>query len=156
MFYLLAGILIISAIMTVTLKNLFHCALSLITALLAISAFYFTLGAPFVGVFQLIIYVGAIMILMIFAIMLTTRLSDKMLKTENKQVLPSVLAISVFLFFSISAIMQTKFVEKIGNGFDPLLDLGRALLTTYILPFEVISLVLLAALIGAIVIGRDN
>ena len=96
-FYLLAGMILISAALVVTLKNIFHCALALITVLLGLAALYFVLGAPFVGMMQLMIYVGAIMILILFAIMLTSRISDKVVSVSNRQVIPALLAVGCFL-----------------------------------------------------------
>ena len=156
MIYVLAAILLISALLTVTLKNIFHCALALAVALLTLAGFYFYLDAPFVGVMQLIIYVGAIMILIIFAIMLTTRVGDRLLSAANHQVMPSLLAVIVFVLFGIAAIRKLDLVAKAGKMSDPIAGLGRELLTTYLLPFEVISLLLLAALVGAVVIARKD
>lgn len=156
MFYFLAAILIISAILTVSLKNLFHCALCLAVALLSLAGLYFYLDAPFVGVMQLIIYVGAIMILILFAIMLTTRISDRLISASNHQIIPAIVAILIFLFFVLTAIGQAVMPAKPGRMFEPIIGLGNALLTTYLLPFEVVSFLLLAALVGAVVIARRD
>lgn len=156
MLYFLAAVLLVSALLTVTLRNIFHCALSLAVALLSLAGLYFYLAAPFVGVMQLIIYVGAIMILILFAIMLTTRVGARLLSAPNHQVIPAVLAVLAFLLFAGSAVGGMALVTKPGRMFDPIVGLGQALLTTYLLPFEVISLLLLAALVGAVVIARKE
>ena len=155
-FYLLAGMILISAALVVTLKNIFHCALALITVLLGLAALYFVLGAPFVGMMQLMIYVGAIMILILFAIMLTSRISDKVVSVSNRQVIPALLAVGCFLFLVLMPLSQTVLPQNPGGKFDPIFDLSYALMTTYLLPFEVISIVLLAVLVGAIALARKD
>jgi NADH-quinone oxidoreductase subunit J len=152
----MALILLISAVLAVTLRNLFHCALFLIVALLSLAAIFFELGAPLLGVFQLVIYVGAVMVLIIFAIMLTARISDKALWASNRQVIPSLIAIAAFVGFTGFILFSARFSGAIGMKFDPIFDLSAQLLTNYLLPFEVISVVLLAALIGAITIARKD
>ena len=148
--------ILISAALVVTLKNIFHCALALITVLLGLAALYFVLGAPFVGMMQLMIYVGAIMILILFAIMLTSRISDKVVSVANRQVIPALLAVGGFLFLALWPLSQTVLPQNPGGKFDPIWDLSYALMTTYLLPFEVISVVLLAVLVGAIALARKD
>ena len=155
-FFLLAALLLASAVLVVTLKNIFHCALFLITALLCLAALYFDLGAPLVGAMQLVIYVGATMILIIFAIMFTSRLSDKSVLTSNQQVTPALLAIGGFLIFTLTALLQANFPKNPGGRFDPIMDLSLQLMRTYLLPFEIISLILLAVLVGAIALARKD
>lgn len=155
-FYLLAGIILISAVLVVTLKNIFHCALFLVIVLLGLAALYFVLGAPFVGIMQLVVYVGAIMILVLFAIMLTSRISDKVVSAVNAQVLPALLAAGLFFTLTIRSLGRTVFPGNPGGKFDPIFDLSYALMTTHLLPFEVISIVLLAVLVGAIALARKD
>ncbi|MBI5399768.1 NADH-quinone oxidoreductase subunit J [Candidatus Saganbacteria bacterium] len=155
-FYFLAVTLILSAILVVTLKNIFHCALFLIVAILAIAGLYFHLQAPFLGVVQLIIYIGAIMVLILFAIMLTSRISDRLLQTASRQSIPALLAVIVFILLALKSLDKTPLPAHIGKNFDPILDLGRALMTAYVLPFEVVSLLLLVALVGAIALARKD
>lgn len=156
-FYLMAGIIIIFAILTVTLKNIFHSALSLIAVLLGVAAVYIYLEAEFLAMVQILIYVGAIMALIIFAIMLTLKISDKTLKQNNEQKLISFLIAASMAIFLISILLQIGANLKT-TSFNPpsLVDIGGELLTRYALPFEVISLILLAALIGAAVVSRKD
>lgn len=155
-FYVLAGIILVSAILVVTLRNVFHCALGLTVSLLSLAGLYFELGAPFVGILQVLIYVGAIMVLIIFAIMLTQRISDQMQRASNHQLLPSFLFIILFILFAGSAIKQQSFLQNPIRAFDPILDIGQELMTTYILPFEIVSLILLAVMVGVIVMARRD
>ncbi len=156
-FYIIAGIVIIFSIMTVTLKNIFHSALSLILVLFGIAAVYIYLEAEFLALVQILIYVGAITVLIIFAIMLTAKISDKSLKQNNEQkpisFLISLTAAVILIFVLIQVNSSTKAIDFKSPS---LMSIGKELLTKYVLPFELISLILLAALIGAIVIGRKD
>ena len=105
---------------------------------------------------QLVIYVGAIMILVLFAIMLTSRISDKVVSVSNRQVVPTLLAVGCLLFLILIPLGQTVLPQNSGGKFDPIFDLSYALMTTYLLPFEVISIVLLAVLVGAIALARKD
>ena len=84
-FYAVAGITVLFALLSVTLKNIFHSALSLIVALLGVAAVYIYLDAEFLALLQVLIYVGAIMTLIIFGIMMTLKISDKSLRQHNRQ-----------------------------------------------------------------------
>ena len=156
-FYILAAVIVIFAIMAVTLKNIFHCALSLVMALLAIAGIYIYLEAEFLAIIQILIFVGAIMTLIIFAIMLTLKITDKNIKQHNEQrVLSFFIAAgcAAFLIFIFSFFKEVP----VAGGFESpqLVDIGKELLTKYALPFEVISVILLAALIGAVVISSKE
>ncbi len=155
-FYFLAAILLVSALLVVTLRNIFHCALFLIIALLATAGFYFYLGAPFVGVMQLLIYVGAIMVLIIFAIMLTARISDRLKKVSTGLAAPALIASLALFYFLLTELRRTPLPGRVSAPLDALNGLGLALMTTYVLPFELISLILLAALVAAIVLARKD
>lgn len=155
-FYAIAGIIIIFAIMSVTLKNIFHSALSLIVALLGIAAVYIYLDAEFLALIQILIYVGAIMALIIFGIMLTLKISDKTLKQHNQQQFLSFLICGAFASLLISIFVRFKIEATPSSKAISLAEIGKQLLGTYALPFEVISVILLAALIGAIVISSKE
>jgi NADH-quinone oxidoreductase subunit J len=155
-FYLLAIIIAVSGLLVVTLKNLFHCALFLVLTFFAVAGIYVLLGAGFLAGIQVLIYIGAITILMIFAIMLTYQLTNKAIKQTNEQKIPA--AIIVLIFFALSVITMIRTAWPIVHSSLPennIFELGRQLLSTYVVPFEVVSIVLLVALIGAIVISRS-
>jgi NADH-quinone oxidoreductase subunit J len=156
-FYTLAGIASISALMVVTLKNIFHSALFLVLTLFSVAGIYVLLGAEFLAAVQVLIYVGAITILMIFAIMLTHQLYSRNLRQVNEQVLPA--AFIVLLFFVLSVFTLVKTAWPLSQNQMPannIFELGRLLMSEYVIPFEVVSIVLLVALIGAIVISRRD
>ena len=156
-FYAVAGIIILFALLSVTLRNIFHSALALIAALLGVAAVYIYLDAEFLALLQVLIYVGAIMTLIIFGIMMTLKISDKSLRQHNRQKFLSFLISGAMAALLISIFVRSNF--KKACAIQPqvsLQDIGRLLLTKYALPFEIISVILLAALIGAVVISRKD
>jgi len=156
-FYVLAIVGAVSALMVVTLKNIFHSALFLVLTLFSIAGLYVLLGAEFLAGVQVLIYVGAITILMIFAIMLTYQLSSGSIKQVNEQVKSATVIVLIFFGLSLAALLKTAW--PVGTADLPkhnIFELGRQLLSTYVIPFEVVSIVLLVALIGAIIISRQE
>jgi NADH-quinone oxidoreductase subunit J len=154
-FYLLAAAITASAVLSVTVKDVFHSAIWLASALLNIACLYFYLEAPFLGVSQILVYVGGIMVLFVFAIMLTAKIGDHSIRQVCRQFWPGAIASLLLLFIMAKIIIQGPWMSAI-PAHPPLHlnTLGRAILTQYALPFEFISVLLLAALIGAIVIGK--
>jgi NADH-quinone oxidoreductase subunit J len=156
-FYLLSFIIIVSAIYVVSLKNIFHSALFLILALFGVAGIFILLSAEFLAAVQVLIYVGAVSVLMIFAIMLTTRLASRQIVQSNEQVIPAIFVCAGFLLASLGSIGNT--VWRIVDRSLPennTLSIGKLLMNDFVLPFEVVSIVLLAALIGAIVLARKE
>lgn len=155
LFYLLACLTAVSGLMVVTLRNIFHSALFLVLTLFSIAGIYVLLGAEFLAGVQVLIYIGAVTILMIFAIMLTYQLSNKAIRQTNEQKVPAAIIVLIFLALSIITMVKTSWpivTDKLPEN--NIFELGRQLLTTYVVPFEVVSIVLLVALIGSIVISR--
>lgn len=155
-FYALAIIAVISALMVVSLKNLVHTVLSLALMLLSIAGLYLTLNAEFLALVQVLIYIGAIVILFIFLIMLTLKITDRHLKQSNNRVIAFIVSCLLFILLIVVLDNTSWNVASHIEIPDTISELGRLLLTTYVLPFELVSLVLLGALIGAIVIARRN
>ena len=155
-FYLLSFIIIVSAIYVVSLRNIFHCALFLVLALFGVAGIYVLLGAEFLAAVQVLIYVGAVAILMIFAIMLTSRLATKPRMQSNNNVTLAIFICAGFLLTSLGSFGYTvwKVSENTTLPENNTLTIGKLLMTDYVLPFEVVSIVLLVAMIGAIVLAR--
>ncbi|MBI1977608.1 MAG: NADH-quinone oxidoreductase subunit J [Candidatus Omnitrophica bacterium] len=151
----MAGILVL-AVLTVTTRNLFHSAIFLAFTLIGVACIYFFLRAEFLGGVQILLYVGAIMTLVIFAIMLTAKMGDPSIPQSNRQRLPVFLALAALAFLLVPQIVKTswKVVESLKTT--SAVELGQALMSEFVLPFELISIVLLAALIGAIAIARSD
>lgn len=146
-----------AAVAVVTNKNILHSAYFLILAFVGVAAIYVMLEAPFIAVVQVMVYIGAIAILIIFAIMLTRRLMSKDMEQQNKQWIPSALgALALFLVLGWIVYSAGWPVHQGTIPADPISQLGQDLLTTYLVPFEIASVLLLAALVGAILIGRER
>lgn len=155
-FLIVSAVTVLAGVGVVVGRNILRNALALILAFLGVAALYVLLEATFLAAVQVLIYVGAIAVLIIFAIMLTERLM-KGGRATNEQwwvVLVVSALLAAILIFLVGAVeWQVTSTEIRG---DPIADLGRALLTTYLLPFEVASLLLLMALVGAIIIARER
>jgi NADH-quinone oxidoreductase subunit J len=157
LFYLFSFIIIVAAILVVSLRNIFHCALMLILCLFSVAALYLLLQADFIAAVQVLIYVGAVAVLLIFAIMLTSRITSKVLRQQNEQVPVALIVSAVFIVVALFALAKTVWNLQAGPVPEASVKtIGELLLTTYVLPFEIVSVVLLAALIGAIVIAKRD
>lgn len=148
---------LLAAVGAVTLRGLFHAALCLAIVLIGAAGLFISLHADFLAMVQILIYVGAVMTLVIFAIMLTERFGDRSIKQSNRQVPIAFLGSALFAALLIGLIQTTPWpVKSEAAAHVTTSDLGKALLGQYVFPFEVISVILLAALIGAIVIARKD
>ena len=106
LFYILAGVILISALLVVTLRNIFHSALFLVATFFFVAGIYLMLDAEFLAVVQVLIYVGAVTILILFAIMLTQQIQSKSVRQMNEQVIPAL--IFTVLFFLLASITIVK------------------------------------------------
>lgn len=155
-FYGVMAALLMAAVVTVTVRNLFHAAIFLAFTLLGVSIIYFFLHAEFIAGVQILLYVGAIMTLVIFAIMLTSKIADPQVRQSNRQKVPVFLLMIVFGFFLISTLLKTSWHLGAGLKTTNAVELGKALMGEFVFPFELVSIVLLIALIGAIVVARSE
>lgn len=155
-FYVVAAVTVIGAMGVVLARNVVHAALFLILALLAVAGVFILLSAEFLAIVQVLIYGGAVTILILFAMMLT-RVRDMPQALDGPQRPFAAVAASVFLGISILAVRSTDWpgeTEQI--TIVPFRDLGEALFRVWAVPFEIASLVLLVALIGAIILARSE
>ena len=167
-FFILAAITLISAIAVVTLRNLFHSALALMASFLGVAGIYILLEAGFLGMAQLLVYIGAVSILIIFAVMMTRRLMQTRETPYNSQVIAALigtLITMVILFVVIGRLYPLAPSTESLLGSAPAVDpaiiessvvrMGRSFVSAdaYFLPFEVASVLLLAALVGSIIIA---
>jgi NADH-quinone oxidoreductase subunit J len=146
-----------AAVMVVTNKNILHSAFYLVLAFVGVASVYVLLEAPFIAVVQVLVYIGAIAILIVFAIMLTRRLMSKDLEQRNAQWVWAALGSTVL--FGVLGWVVYSVRWPVTNAVvpdDTITILGEELLTTYVVPFEIASVLLLAALVGAIIIGREH
>ncbi len=157
-FYAFATIILLSAYAVVTSKNVIYAAFSLLLTFFGVAGFYALLGADFIAIVQLIVYVGGILILMLFGVMLTNKITDTEIKTGVFQVLPASIVVGMFSGVLIASISNNKWdvAEKlvIANPQNSLIGIGNILMNEYILIFELLGVLLLIALIGAASIAR--
>ena len=161
-FLLVAGFTLGSGFMVVTTRNLVHAALWLVSTLFGVAVTYALLHANFLAVVQVVVYIGAIAILFIFAVMLTR----KDLRDRGPQVNPNwwvgaliavlMFAGLLFLLQSWSGLSTTASAYPV--GFDAIAELGNELISpdAYVLPFEVASVLLVAALVGAVYVAFNR
>lgn len=155
-FIIIAALTVIAGFMTVTLRNVFHAALALVGTFFGVAALYLMLEAEFLAVVQVLIYIGAIAVLILFAIMLTRGLMRTPDSNINRQWAWAALAVATLFIGLLLIILQVPWVQnRTSITADLTPNLGTLLLTTYVLPFEVVSVLLLAALIGAFIIARE-
>ena len=155
-FFVLAALALIGGFLAVTLRNLVRAALGLILSFMGVAGIYFVLEAEFVAVVQVLIYIGAISVLILFAIMLTRGLMTNTESSENGQWIGAAfIALLFFVILAFVAVGTNWPVTQSTVPSDLITNLGTELVTTYLLPFEAVSLLLLAALVGAIVIARE-
>lgn len=158
-FLLIGAIIIGSALMVVTVRNLLHAALWLVVTLFGVAVLYALLQANFLAVVQVVVYIGAIAILFIFAVMLTRRdLMEKGRQTRPNWWIPAILGVLimlglVFLILSVPGVSRSAL--PLPAGLDTVQALGTALVSAdaYVLPFEVASVLMLAALVGAVYVA---
>ena len=160
--YGLMGICVIAELLSILFRNLFHAALALTGTLFGIAGIYLALHADFLAMIQILIYVGAIMTLVVFAIMLTERFSDQKIRSHNPQKGLTLCGGFLLIGLLTRVILTTPWPTQNQAALLPasrivtVMDLGKALLGNYVFPFEIISIILIAALIGAIVVSRKD
>lgn len=157
LFYLIAFVTVAGAAGVALSRNILYSAIGLLMALLGAGSLYVFLAADFLAVTQLLVYIGGVLVLIMFAVMLTNRITE--IKVSNASLgvyggvmlfvatAPVLVAVALVTPFAVQTPGPATYTtEAIGNGF----------LTRWLLPFEVASLVLLATLIGAVVIARKE
>ena len=161
-FFLLSTIIVVFSIMTVTTKRILRSATYLLFVVFASAGIYFQIGYSFLGAVQLTIYAGGIIVLYVFSILLTSQQnSEKVEKLKSSKVLAGLTATIAGLALSVFLLLKHNFITApINNNELPMKTIGTALMGTgkyqYLLPFEVLSLLLLACVIGGIMIARKR
>jgi NADH-quinone oxidoreductase subunit J len=166
LFYFFAGVAVLSAALMVTRRNAIHCAVFLITTLLATAGIFLQLRAEFLFITQIIVYVGGIMVLFIFVIMLVRldlpihQIRFRMQKFVAVLVAVALgLEISVVLFLARALPGEGLFIQRIAPSekLPPNSEeLARSLFSSYLLPFEIASVLLLVAMVGAVVMAKNK
>ena len=154
LFYLAATLVMAGALGVVLTRNIVYAAFALLASLLGVAGVFLLMYAEFLALVQVLIYGGAVVIVVLFSLMLT-RIQDFERLTDHRQwPLAAVTAIAVFALFTAGILTtNVRTVERQGIEMD---TMGESLFTTWAIPFEVASLVLLVALIGSIVLVRAS
>jgi NADH-quinone oxidoreductase subunit J len=159
-FYLFAIVGVVSAVMVVTRRNVMHAALFLLLTFLCVGATYVTLRAELLAAMQVLVYAGAVMVLFLFAILLVNIPRSLLLRQWTGQTLVAVvlagvtglwIILALWWGFSETTLDEAALSEPLGTPS----AIGQAIFTDYVLPFEIASLVLLAAMIGALYLARE-
>jgi NADH-quinone oxidoreductase subunit J len=148
----------LAGVLVVTSRNIVHAALWLVVALASVAGVFLLLAAPFVAFVQVIIYVGAIVVLILFGIMLTRapvgrRVLDNSLRARIGALVIGGGVFAMLTWFMVDAWSGERITNRAATS---TAALGTAIFRNYVLPFEAVSILLLAALIGAIVLARRD
>lgn len=169
-FYIIAAMLVGSSLAVVLLRNVVHAALFLVVVFGAASGIYVLLNAEFIAIVQILIYAGAVTILILFAIMLTQHSMGRNSNPANRQwwlagIICAVLAAGIIYTVGSSAMVNgtpngTVNLASAGAAGGSIVRIGQLLYSpfaySYVLPFEIASVVLLVAIVGAIMVGREE
>jgi NADH-quinone oxidoreductase subunit J len=157
-FWIIAVVMTVGALRVVTTRNVIHAALYLVATLIGVAGLYVLLLAEFIAWAQVLVYVGAVVVLMLFGLMLTRAPIGSRDYDNNQRLLAAGVAGGIFLVMSwimVQAFDGQK-VDIAGGTVTRTEDVGRSIFHHFVLPFEAISVLLLAALIGAVMIARRD
>ncbi|MEO8172636.1 MAG: NADH-quinone oxidoreductase subunit J [Sediminibacterium sp.] len=159
LFFFLSALAVFSAIMVLVSKNPVHSILWLITVFMAISGHYVLMNAQFLAIVNLIVYAGAIMVLFLFVIMLMNPNTETEPRKHIWMKFAGVISGGCFLLMLVSLTSQAaemggRKVMMSGGNIGLIKNLGTALFTDYVVPFEISSVLFLSAMVGAVVIGK--
>jgi NADH-quinone oxidoreductase subunit J len=161
-FFLFAGLAIGCAVSVVYHKNPLYSAISLIGVFISLAGIYLTLAAPFIAAVQILVYAGAIMVLVIFVIMLLNLEEDQPRANRLKYLYVfggifglALVAQALFIYYAVSkGLAQGPFINTGDGSIGLTQNIGRAMFTEYLLPFEIVGVLLLMAIVGAMMMTR--
>jgi NAD(P)H-quinone oxidoreductase subunit 6 len=157
LFYFIALVTVVSAAGVAFSPNIVYSAFSLMGTFMGAAALYVLLAADFVAVVQVLIYVGGILVLTLFAVMLTHRIADVRISNRSVGRLPALGIIALVAGVMTKAVVGAQWhTIAVGAPAPTTYGIGNSFLGEYLLPFELASVVLLAALIGAVVLSRKE
>ncbi len=156
-FLFLAIVSVLSAAVVTFSNKLIHSAFALMATLLGFAGFYVMLGADFLAVTQVIIYVGGILILILFGVLMTHKIYDTARKTAHNPLITALIGGVAVAFILSLVIFASPWAPAVQKAFVPTTaTIGMSILSTYLLPFEIVSVLLLGALIGAVYLARTE
>lgn len=160
-FYLIALMTAVSAFVVVLSRNILRSVFALLFTLFGIAGLFLFLHADFLAATQVLIYVGGVLVLLLFGIMLTQKMVEANVRSGTIQFTPALLAMGILFMFLLFVIFQTPWntrgtpdMDQTQFGIGTTAGIGTLLMTEWLLPFEMASILLLAALVGAVSIAR--
>jgi NADH-quinone oxidoreductase subunit J len=163
LFIIFGGLALVGALNLLLQRHPIHSALSLVVVMMSLAVLYWSLGAEFLAAAQVIVYSGAIMVLFVFVIMLLNAGTEQRTRGSRAAYavgIPGAAAIFCLLSFVFlserGALMSSNIGGDLGNGLDNIADVSAMLFTRQLLPFEVTSILILVAILGAVVLARKE
>jgi NADH-quinone oxidoreductase subunit J len=154
LFLALAGVMIGSALLVVTMRDIIRCGLAMMVCFGALAGLYVLAGAPFVAGAQVLVYIGAISVLILFAIMLTQSKVGPSALVFQTQAIPAAIAAVILAVLIAITVTATDWPASAGRLWTQTTDLATKLFSDFVLPFEVVSVLLLAAVVGGVFIAK--
>jgi NADH-quinone oxidoreductase subunit J len=154
LFWLFAAVMIGSALLVVTMRDIIRCGLAMIVCFGSLAGIYAIIGAPLLAAAQVIVYIGAISVLILFAIMLTQTKDAPSRLVFQTQAVPAAIASIIIAIVIALAIGATDWAEAAKRAAISAEEMSDALFTDFVLPFEIVSVLLLAAVIGGVYLAK--
>jgi NADH-quinone oxidoreductase subunit J len=154
LFWLFASVMIGSALLVVTMRDIIRCGLAMIVCFGSLAGIYVILGAPLIAAAQVIVYIGAISVLILFAIMLTQTKDAPTRLVFQTQAVPAAIAAVIIVVVIALAIAATDWDEAADRVRLATSDMSTALFSDFVLPFEIVSVLLLAAVVGGVYLAK--
>jgi NADH:ubiquinone oxidoreductase subunit 6 (subunit J) len=154
LFVVLAATMLGSALLVVTMRDIIRCGLAMMVSFGALAGLYVLAGAPLVAAAEVLVYIGAISVLILFAIMLTQTKDAPARLVFQTQAVPAAVAaiiLAVVIALTVSATDWGAVEQRIAAATD---DIARTLFSSYVLPFEIVSVLLLAAVVGGVFLAK--
>ena len=156
LFVLLAGTMLAAGLAVVTLRDIIRCGLAMMVCFAALAGIYVMAGAPLVAAAQVLVYIGAISVLILFAIMLTQTKSAPSRLVFQTQAVPAAIAAVILVVVLVLAVISTQWEGEGPRGTTQTADLARTLFNDWVLPFEIAGVLLLAAVIGGVFLAKRD
>jgi len=157
-FYVFGGLAVIAALIMITRPNPISAAWSLVVVMISLAALFVALSATFVAAMQVIVYAGAIMVLFLFVVMLLNLSPDQLDKLKNSSTLifGGILAVGLLVVLVAMSLLAPHDSAAVADNFGQVAPVAKLLFSAYLLPFEVASVLLLAAIVGAVVLSMKE
>ena len=154
LFVIFAGTMLLAALLVVTMRDIIRCGLAMIVCFGALAGIYVIVGAPLVAAAQVLVYIGAISVLILFAIMLTQTKSAPSQLVFQTQAVPAAFAAVLLAIVTILSIVATDWGEVADRIHTATQELATVLFASWVLPFEIVGVLLLAAVVGGVFLAK--